>query len=333
MTRLPNRRHALWAAACLWMGAAGAQGLAGAKPVSLMVPYPAGGLSDVIARIVAAPLAKALGQPTVVENLGGVSGALAANKVLSSPADGQLVFQGSPNELILAPLASAAVKFKSEDFRLVQMIGVSPMGIVARKGLPANTVDELIALARKSAAEGKPLSYASVGVGSFYHVLGEHFSQRIGAPMNHIPYKGAAPIFQDLGGEMVDFAIFVTGAQINGLADSGRLKVIGTLAPAGKVEAPFLKAYPSINDSRQIKDFAFNIWTGYFVRKDTPEPVVQALHKAITTTLTDPSVRSQLEQQAVMPAPALSLAEASREYEQQTARFRAIAQAIKLQAQ
>jgi tripartite-type tricarboxylate transporter receptor subunit TctC len=210
--------------------------------------------------------------------------------------------------LILAPLANKAVKFKSEDFRLVQMIGVSPMGIVARKSLPASNVDELIALARKADRDGKPLSYASVGIGSFYHVLGEHFSQTIQAQMVHVPYKGAAPIFQDLGGDMVDFAIFVTGAQINGLADTGRLKVLGTLAPAGQVEAPFLKAYPSVNDSQQLKNFAFNIWTGYFVRKDTPEAVVEALQKAITATLNDPAVRSQLEQQAVMPAAALSLA-------------------------
>jgi len=303
------------------------------KPVNLMVPYPAGGLSDVVARIVNQPLGKALGQQVIVENLGGVSGALGAMKVLAAPSDGQYLFQGSPNELILAPLANAAIKFKSEDFRLVQMIGVSPIAILARPGLPAKNVDELVALARKAAAEGKPLSYASVGVGSFYHVLGEHFSQTIGAKMTHIPYKGIAPIFQDLGGEMVDISIIVSGAQVGGLVDSGRLKIIGTLAPAGKVEAPFLKAYPSINDGKSVKDFAFNIWTGYFVKKDTPEPVVQALHKALSTVLADPAVHTQLEQQAVMAARPMSLADAQAEYVAQTARFRAIAKAIKLEAQ
>ena len=129
------------------------------------------------------------------------------------------------------------------------------------------------------------------------------------------------------------FRSIVSGAQVAGLVDIGRLKVLGTLAPAGKVEAPFLKAYPSINDSKSIKDFAFNIWTGYFVKKDTPEPVVQALHKALTTVLSDPAVHAQLEQQAVMAAKPLSLAEASAEYTAQTARFRAIAKAIKLEAQ
>ena len=102
-------------------------------PVMMMVPYPAGGASDAIARVVAAPTSRQLGQPVLVENLGGV-GALGAQKVLSARADGYL-FQGSPNELILAPLANASVKLKSEDFQLVQMIGLAPLVIVARKDL------------------------------------------------------------------------------------------------------------------------------------------------------------------------------------------------------
>lgn len=332
MKQLVKRAALALAALALAAGSAAAQTYP-TKVVSLMVPYPAGGLSDVIARIVAPALAKQLGQQVIVENLGGASGAIAAQRVLSQPADGYLVFQGSPNELILAPLAMASVKFKSEDFRLVQMIGVAPIAVVARKGLPANNVDELIALAKKAGAEGKPLTYGSVGYGSFYHVLGEHFAQTIGARMTHVPYKGMAPLLQDMGGEQVDFAILVVGAQTVGLADQGRLKILGTLAPAGKVEVPFLKSYPSINESRQIKDFAFNIWTGYFVRKDTPEPIVAALNKALTATLADPAVRSKLEEQALMVATPLSVAEAAREYEAQTARFRAIAKSIKLEAQ
>lgn len=332
MKRILQHAALALAAFALGAGAAVAQTYP-SKVVSLMVPYPAGGLSDVIARIVAPALGKQLGQQVIVENLGGASGAIAAQRVLSLPADGHLVFQGSPNELILAPLAMASVKFKSEDFRLVQMIGVAPIAVVARKGLAANNVDELIALARKAAAEGKPLTYGSVGYGSFYHVLGEHFSHRIGATMTHVPYKGMAPLLQDMGGEQVDFAILVVGAQTVGLADQGRLKILATLAAAGKVEVPFLKSYPSINDSKQIKDFAFNIWTGYFVRKDTPEPIVAALNKALAATLADPGVRSKLEEQALMVATPLSAGDAAREYEAQVARFRAIAKSIKLEAQ
>jgi tripartite-type tricarboxylate transporter receptor subunit TctC len=304
-----------------------------AKTVTLMVPYPAGGLSDNFARLVAPALAKVWGQPVIVENLGGVSGALAAQKVLAAPADGLMIFQGSPNEVILAPLANAAVKFKSEDFRMIQIAGAGPISVIARKSLPANNIDELVALAKKSAAEGRPLSYGSVGIGSFYHLLGEQFSQMIGAPLNHVPYKGGAPLMQDIGGENVDMTIIVTGAQTVGLADQGRVKILGTLAPAGTTEVGFLKKYPSVNDSKSIKNFSYNIWTGFMVKKDTPEPIVQAIHSAMTKVFADPALHSQFESMGMMTAKPQSVGEAGKEYETQTARFRTIAKSIKLEPQ
>ncbi len=109
-------------AAGLWLCAGTAWAQNPVKPVTLMVPYPAGGPSDAIARIFNNALGKELGQQVLVENLGGVSGALAAQKVLAAPADGQIIFQGSPNEVILSPLANAAVKLKTEDFRLVHPV-------------------------------------------------------------------------------------------------------------------------------------------------------------------------------------------------------------------
>jgi tripartite-type tricarboxylate transporter receptor subunit TctC len=304
------------------------------KPVNLMVPYPAGGVSDAIARIVSPALSKQLaGQQVIVENLGGVSGALGAKKVLDAPSDGYYLFQGSPNEVILAPLANAAVKFKTEDFRLVQMIGVAPITIMTRKDLPANNVEELVALAKKASAEGKSLTYGSVGHGSFYHVLGEHFGDVIGAKMTHVPYKGGAPLMQDLGGGQVDMTILVTSTQAVGMEEAGRIKLLATLAPAGKVEVPFLKKYPSAADSKSLKDFAFNIWTGYMVKKDTPEPIVAQLNKALAATLGDPAVREQLEKLGMVVAPVTSADDAQKEYMAQTARFRSIAKAIKLEAQ
>ena len=327
-----HRTLALFAGLCLTGATALAQTYP-SKQVNLMVPYPAGGLSDAIARIVERPLAKALGQQVIVENLGGVSGALAAQKVLTSPADGHLFYQGSPNELILAPMALQAVKYKAEDFRMVQIIGAFPMAVLARKELGANNIDELAALAKKASAEGKPLTYGSVGVGSFYHVLGEHFAHLAGATMTHIPYKGMAPLSTDLAGGQVDVSFIVVGAKDVALVEQGRLKILGTLAPAGKVEVPLLKNYPSINDSKFVKDFAYNAWTGYFVRKDTPEPVVQALNKALATAMSDPEARRQLEQIGGMIPAMMTTAEASKEYETQTARFRAIAKSIKLEAQ
>lgn len=117
-----------------------------AMPVTLMIPYPPGGLSDNIAHRVNVPLGAALGQPAIVDNLGGGSGSIAAQKVLNAPSDGYLVFQGSPNELILAPLAISAIKYKPEDFRQIHRIALAPMAILARANFPARNADELAEL-------------------------------------------------------------------------------------------------------------------------------------------------------------------------------------------
>jgi len=338
----PTKRHTLqtlfglsMAAALLATAAPAAAQTFPSKTVNLMVPYPAGGLSDAIARTVEKPLAKALGQMVIVENLGGVSGALGAQKVLSLPADGHMIYQGSPNETILAPLALQAVKYKSEDFRMVQIIGAFPMAVLARKDLPASNIDELAALAKKAAAEGKPLTYGSVGVGSFYHVLGEHFAHLAGAPMTHVPYKGMAPLSTDLAGGQVDVSFIVVGAKDVALVEQGRLKILATLAPAGKVEVPMLKAYRSINDSQLVKnkDFAYTAWTGYFVRKDTPEPVVQALHQALQKTLGDTQLRAGLFAMGQETSPLQTLAEADQAYKAEISAYQAIAKSINLQAQ
>ncbi len=301
-----------------------------AKPVTLMVPYPAGGLSDVIARTVNNTLAKQLGQPVIVENLGGASGSIAATKVLNQPSDGHVVFQGSPNELILAPLALSAVKFKSEDFRLVNMIATAQIGFLTRGNLPVNNIDEFVEYARKQAQQGRPITYASVGPGSFYHLLGEHLSKVTGIPMVHVPYKGGAPAEQDLISGQVDIFMSPLGTKHVELYKAGRIKVLALLNPT-RIDTA--KDFPAISESKALKDFTFNIWTGYFVKRDTPEAVVATLHKAIAGTLTDPTVRANLEAASLTAPPSLSIADAAKAYTDGIAQFRAIAKSINLQAQ
>jgi tripartite-type tricarboxylate transporter receptor subunit TctC len=299
-----------------------------AKPVNLMVPYPAGGPSDAIARIFSGPFAKELGQPVIVENLGGASGAIAAQKVLSAPADGYNVFQGSPNEVILAPLANASIKLKAEDFRLVAPIADATMVVLTRKDLPVNNVDELIALARNSKA--KPLSYGSVGVGSLYHFIVENMQQVAGIQVTHVPYKGNAPLLADIGGGQVDFAVLVYSAAMGDMAQHGYLKVIGQL---GAQRSELLKNVPTVSEGKELKNFHYKTWTGFMVPKNTPEPVVQRLHAAIGKTLADPSVISQLKLQTQVPSAPMSLGDASKYFEAETARYRALAKAINLQPQ
>lgn len=325
----PILRSAMLRACALLLaaGAACAQGYP-AKPLSLMVPYPAGGPSDAIARIFNAPLGKALGQQMIVENLGGASGAMAAQKVLAAPADGHVLFLGSPNEVILSPLANASVKLKAEDFRLVHQATDAVMVFVARKDLPANNVDELIALARRSASQ--PLTYGSVGVGSLYHLLLEKVQQDTGIQLVHAPYKGNAPLLQDIAGGQVDFAVLVYSAGMGALADQGRLKILGQL---GAQRSELLKNVPAVGEGKELKNYAYKTWSGFMVRRNTPDEVMQKLHDAIETVLKDPAVREQLAAQTQQAAAPLSLAETAKFFDGETARYRAIAKSINLQPQ
>lgn len=300
------------------------------KAVTLLVPYPAGGLSDVIARKVSVPLASEIKQPAIVENLGGASGSIAAQKALQAPADGYTVFQGSPNELILAPMAIAAIKYKPEDFRLVQRISTAPMAILARKDLPANNADELAAHIKKMAAEGKPVSYASVGVGSFYHLLGEHMSKQLGAAMLHVPYKGGAPAVQDLLGGQVD--IFITPYSPSQVAmhKEGKLKFVTSLS---NERQPLIPQVPSVTESRALKTFTYKINTGYFVRKDTPQPVVDALHRSLTKVLFDGDLRKTLIGMGQEVSDPLRPEETAKAYNDEIKLYQGIARSIGLKAQ
>ncbi|WP_338880550.1 tripartite tricarboxylate transporter substrate binding protein [Achromobacter veterisilvae] len=298
------------------------------RPVMMMVPYPAGGASDAIARVVAPPVSKQLGQPVLVENLGGVSGALGAQKVLTARPDGYYLFQGSPNELILAPIANPAVKLKSEDFRLVQMIGMAPLVVVARSDLPAANADELVALAR-SRSGSQPLTFGSVGVGSLYHVLGEHLARTIGANMVHVPYKGGAPLMQDLGGGQVDIAILPLSQQQVALAEQGRIKLLASLDPQ-RSALPALKTVPSVNEGQSLKGFNFTTWTGYFVKRDTPENVVLQLHAALNAAMQDPAVKESLQYQNIEVSAPMSAEQADAMYRAETERFREISSHVQL---
>ena len=300
------------------------------KPVTLMVPYPAGGLSDNIARRINVPLGAALGQPAIVENLGGASGSIAAQKVLNSPSDGLLVFQGTPNELILAPMAISSIKYKAEDFRQIHRIALAPMAIFSRVNLPVKNADELVAYAAKVAKEGKPLTYASVGPGSFYHLLGAKMSKDLNVEMTHVPYKGAADAQRDLIGDMVDIFITPYGASQVELVKTGKLKAIAVLTPTRQ---RLLPEVPSTAESKGLKGFTAEIGTGYFVKRDTPEAVVQALHKSLQKTLGDAELRNGLTAMGQETAPLQTLAEADAAYKAEIALYQKIAKSISLQAQ
>ena len=322
----PLRKFAVLLSGALLAGSALAQ--APTTPHNLMVPYPAGGPSDTMARTMQVPWGKALGQSVVVENLGGAGGTIAAQKVLSSPTDGAYSLLGSPNEVILSPMVLAGVKFKAEDFRLVHPVSRANMVFVARKDLPVNSVDELIALARKS--KDKPLTYGSVGIGSLYHLIMEDVQKRKGVTFIHAPYKGNAPLVQDLGGGQVDFALIVFNPAMGAMAKEGRVKLLGQLNPK-RTEA--LKDVPATGEGQELKDFAYSQWGGIFVSKNVPQPAVERLHKAITETLKDPKLRESLASTGAGAFDPMPLAEVDKFFASEVARYSAIVKSIDLKPQ
>jgi tripartite-type tricarboxylate transporter receptor subunit TctC len=297
------------------------------KPVTLVVPYPPGGSSDIMARALATRMGHDLGQPVIVENVAGATGAIAAQRVLNKPADGYQIYVGSANELILGPLATPSPLFKSEDFQMVGKVGDLTLAILARGGLPPNDVKELIAYATQRAREGSPVTYGSVGQGSLYHLLGEKMSQLTGIPMLHVPYKGGSPMTQDLIGGQIDVYLGAMGPTSTTLTTngSGKLKLLAIISPERLDQ---LKAVPSANSAASLRDFTYSLWLGLLVKKGTPENVVQALHRAMGNALADPVAIKAAESLQVVLAKPQPLAQANKTYTESMAQYRAIAQSI-----
>lgn len=298
------------------------------KTLSLVVPYPAGGGSDINARIAAPELAKLLQQTTIVENVSGASGALGVQKVANAPADGHTLLLGSPMELMLTPLTLATARYKPEDFRPVGVLGRTSMVLLARKDIGAANTDELIALARQPGT--KELSYGSVGTGSMYHLLGERFVQRTGTRMLHVPYKGAAPLLQDLLGGQIDLVFMPLAGNVPDLIEGGKLKALGIAAAAPHER---FGTIPLIKDSKGLDDFVYALWSGVQVARAVPETVQDQLNKAINQMLKNPDVRRAIEaagSKAAQPAP---LAELRAAYQADIERYRAIAKSVNLQPQ
>ncbi len=261
-----------------------------AKPLTLVVPYPAGGASDASARIFSESFTQSLKQQVIVENYGGGTGLIGANKVLSSPADGYTFLHGSPNEVVLPPMLNPAARYRPADFVYSAPIATASIVLLVRNGISVSTMDEFLDYARQQ--RGKPLTYATVGVDSLYHLMGDGLAARLSLPFLHVPYKGAAPALQDLAGGQVDFGILPYQNSYDGMQEKGRLKIVSSFS---KDMAPGLKHIAPITQSKQIPDFVHEIGGGYFMRKGTPADRVAVLRKAIGEAVSRPDIRGRLE--------------------------------------
>lgn len=257
-----------------------------------------------------------------------MSFAIGTQRVVSAPGDGHTLLAGSPMEIMLTPLGMAAARYKPEDLQPVGQFAVTTMVLLVRSNLGVNNVDELLQLARKPGA--KELSYGSIGPGSLYHLLGERFTQLARLKTLHVPYKGMAPLVQDLISGQFDFAFVPLAGNIPDVIESGRVKA---LALAASQRHTKLSSLPLMKDVKGFEDFVYGLWSGVQVPRSTPEPLQQKLHQICNEILAVPEVRRTIEAGGSSVAPPMELAALRASYAADIDKYRAIAKAINLQPQ
>jgi tripartite-type tricarboxylate transporter receptor subunit TctC len=258
-----------------------------AKPISIIVPYPAGGPTDAIARIVAQDLSGTIGQNVVVDNRPGASGAVGTRAVARGEADGYSIVFGNNqthgnNMFLLKEPGYDAVK----DFAPLAGVGSFEHAFVVRKDLPVANIQELIALAKK---EPGKLNYGSTGLGSGSHLSTELFMVRTGIRMTHVPFRGAAPLVQEMMGGRIDIANS-TLPSVLAQIQSGDLKALAVASPARNASIPNV---PTLRE-QGVTSADADSWAAFFAPAGTPKPVLDKLSTAILASLSKPAVRDAI---------------------------------------
>ena len=259
------------------------------KPITMVVPFPAGGATDGTARLIADKLRVQLGQPVLVDNKPGASGILGTDFVAKAPADGHtIVFSLSTSLLINQFLYKKLPYNPQKDLALVSHVVNAPIALLVHPGVPATNAAEL---AKYITANKGKLSYGSWGVGSAGHLSLAEMSQKFGADMTHVAYKGEAPMLQDLVGGQIQMA-FASMLQAKTFADSGKLRIVGV---TGEKRSGALPASPTLLE-QGWKDDIFRItgWAAVAAPAGTPKAVVDRLAEEIRKACEQPEVRARV---------------------------------------
>ena len=266
------------------------------SPVRIVVPWPPGGGSDVVARIVAAPLGEQLKQTVIVENRPGANGAIGSEAVSRARADGYTLVWVTADTHAMNPHVYPKLPYDPRtDFTGVGIVGYFPYALVVNPAFPANDVAEFVAQAKQR--PGK-ITFASWGVGGSAHVAMEMFKAQAQFDVLHIPYQGAAPAIQAVVGGQVD-SMIVPMSVAKGQASAGKLKLLGLASPKRFVGSPDLKTF-----AEQGVAVDAGTWVGLMAPARTPPDVVSRLNRALNAVVANPQVREQLLRQNVDPAPA-----------------------------
>jgi tripartite-type tricarboxylate transporter receptor subunit TctC len=264
------------------------------RTITMIVPFPAGGTTDVVGRVVAEGLRQVLGQPVVIDNRGGAAGSIGTAAIVRAPADGYTIGMGSASTLAINPAAYKSLPYDVlADLALISNIAATPNIMSVHPSVPARTMAELIALAKR---EPGKLSYASPGHGSLGHLLGEQFKLATGTDILHVPYRGMGPALNDaVGGQVqVIYDNLPTSLQ---LVQDGRLRALGL---SGLKRADTLPNVPTFGELG-LDDLNWMAFFALIAPKDTPPAIVRRLHEALLRVLAMPDVRSRLAgQQAIV---------------------------------
>lgn len=267
-----------------------------AKPITLIVPYSAGGSVDYSARLVATKLGERLKQSVVIENVTGAGGAIGVAKAANAAPDGYTLVAGPDSAIAIGRLINpAAFKFDPlKDLAPVGMLNTAPMVLVARPGLPVKDFADFVKLAK--ASPGK-YNYATSGVGTVLQLAMELLKERSGVFVTHVPYRGGAQIATDVIGNQVDLAMLVSTSAIPHVSGN-RLKALGVTS-AQRLAA--LPQVPAFGEMPGLKGFDMVSWTAVFAPAGTPAPIVNRLNQELNAVLKDPEVRAKLQEQGALP--------------------------------
>jgi tripartite-type tricarboxylate transporter receptor subunit TctC len=258
-----------------------------AKPIRLVVPYPAGGPLDTVARLLGQKVSESVKQPVIVDNKPGAGGNIGADSVAKAAPDGHTLLMGAVATHAINPTLYASMPYDAiRDFQPVTQVASTPNVLIVNNTVRATSVREFIAYAK--ANPGK-LNFGSGSTGSAGHLAGELFKAMAGVDMTHVPYKGAAPAMQDLIGGQVQL-MFDNFASANTQVKAGKVKALAVTTAKRSALAPDL---PTIAESG-LAGFDINTWFGIFAPAGTPREVVERLHAEFTRALAMPDVRERL---------------------------------------